>query len=269
MFNSVKIELMAAALGGALAALAANAQQSASELVPGLVQGYLSRDALPDSLALLPAPPADGSASFALDEDVARRSVAVRGGPRWTLATLDADLSFPNAAGTFSCALNAPITEESTPRLYVLLRRTLTDAGLSTYGVKDRYQRRRPFTENNAPICTPAEQAGLAEDGSYPSGHTAVGWAWALILSELAPERANAILARGLAYGESRNVCNVHWHSDVVEGRVMGAAVVARLHADPAFRADLEAAKAEVTAAVAGDATPSRDCAAEAAALSR
>ena len=112
---------------------------------------------------------------------------------------MDADLSFPNAAGTFSCALNAPITEESTPRLYTLLRKTLTDAGLSTYGVKDRYQRPRPFTDNNAPICTPAEQAGLAKDGSYPSGHTAVGWAWALILSELAPARADAILARGLA----------------------------------------------------------------------
>jgi acid phosphatase (class A) len=47
----------------------------------------------------------------------------------------------------------------------------------------------------------------------------------------------------------------------------MGAATVARLHADPAFRADLEAARAEL-ADVRGKAlNPMRDCSAESAAL--
>jgi hypothetical protein len=107
------------------------------------------------------------------------------------------------------------------------------------------------------------------EDGSYPSGHTAIGWAWALILTEIAPDRADAILARGRAFGESRVVCNVHWHSDVVEGRFVGAAAVARLHADPAFRADMEAAKLEVTAVRAKGLKPSCDCEAEAGALAQ
>jgi acid phosphatase (class A) len=73
-----------------------------------------------------------------------------------------------------------------------------------------------------------------------------VGWAWALILTELFPDHADAILKRGWEYGISRMVCNVHWHSDVVAGRAMGAATVARLHADKEFMADLEAAKREV-----------------------
>ena len=55
----------------------------------------------------------------------------------------------------------------------------------------------------------------------------------------------DAILARGRAFGESRMVCNVHWQSEVIAGRFMGAATVARLHADPGFTADLAAAKAE------------------------
>jgi acid phosphatase (class A) len=59
----------------------------------------------------------------------------------------------------------------------------------------------------------------------------------------------------------------VHWLSDVVEGRAMGAAAVARLHADPAFAADLAAAKTELAAVRAKAAGPGRDCAAEAAAL--
>jgi acid phosphatase (class A) len=107
----------------------------------------------------------------------------------------------------------------------------------------------------------------LRKDGSYPSGHTAIGWAWALILTEIAPDRADAILARGRAFGESRVVCNVHWHSDVVEGRFMGAAAVARLHADPAFRAELEAAISELAAARSRGLAPSHDCTAETDAL--
>jgi hypothetical protein len=47
----------------------------------------------------------------------------------------------------------------------------------------------------------------------------------------------------------------------------MGAATVARMHADPTFRADLEAAKAEFAALRAKGVPTARDCKAEAAAL--
>ena len=58
-------------------------------------------------------------------------------------------------------------------------------------------------------------------------------------------------------------MCNVHWQSDITEGRVIGAAVVARLHAEPAFRADLEVAKKEGASARAKGLKPVRDCEAE------
>jgi len=241
-----------------------NKPAAVPEIHPGILAGYLDPETLPNSLALLPPPPGQGSAAFALDEEVSRKNLALRGTPRWDLAATDAELMFPEAAGTFSCALGIPITEQDTPHLYMLLRRTLADAGLSTYTAKNHYQRKRPFMVNNAPICTPEEEAQLRKDGSYPSGHTAIGWAWALVLTEIAPDRADAILARGRAFGESRVVCNVHWHSDVVEGRFMGAAAVARLHADPAFRAELEAAKSELAAVRAKGLKPTHDCQAEA-----
>jgi acid phosphatase (class A) len=237
------------------------------EIRPGILAGYLPPEVLPNSLALLPAPPPAGSAAFAADEEVSRKILALRGTPRWKLASEDANLMFPRAAGTFSCALGAPMTEKDTPHLYMLLRRTLADAGLSTYAAKNHYRRTRPFMANKESTCTPKEEEHLAKDGSYPSGHTALGWAWALVLSEIAPDRADAILARGRAFGESRIVCNVHWHTDVLEGRFMGAAAVARLHADPTFRADLEAAVAELAAVRARGLKPTRDCQAEADAL--
>jgi len=233
------------------------------EFRPGLLVGYLQPETLPNSLALLPPPPPAGSVAFSLDDEYSRMSFALRDTPAWTLATSDADLTFPHAAGTFSCALNAQITEKDTPHLYILLRRTLTDAALSTSAAKDHYKRTRPFVLNKETICTPEEKAALEKNGSYPSGHNAVGMAWALILTEISREQTDAILLRGQAFGLSRIVCNVHWYSDTLQGRYMGADTVARLHADPKFRADLEAAKAELEAVRAKGQTPTRDCSAE------
>lgn len=149
----------------------------------------------------------------------------------------------------------------------MLLRRTLADLGLATYSAKNAYQRERPFMVNGAPVCTPDVEDKLRKDGSYPSGHTAVGWGWALVLSELAPDRAEAIPAGGRAFGESRNICNVHWYSDVVAGRVVASAAVARLQANEAFLAAKEAARADIERARRGGLIPQHDCAAEAAAL--
>ena len=187
---------------------------------------------------------------------------------RWDLAIRDAELHFPAAADAFSCALGIPVTEEDTPSLYMLMRRTLTDAGLAPYAAKNAYQRERPFVVSGEPICTPDDEEALRKDGSYPSGHTAIGWGWALILTELVPERAEAILARGRAFGESRNVCNVHWYSDVVAGRMAGAAAVAKLHANEEFLAAMAAARADIDRARQEGLSPEKDCAAEEAALS-
>jgi len=251
----------------------ANVQQGTSpaevpEVRPGILQGYLDTKMLPNSLNLIPVAPIQDDAVQALDNAVSQKYLALQGTPRWEMATNDADLSFPNAAKVFSCALGIPINEKQTPYLYQLLRRTLADAGLSTYTAKKYYQRVRPFMLNRKPICTPEDIKVLKADGSHPSGHTAVGWAWALILAEISPSHANAILARGRAFGESRIICNVHWHSDVVQGRFMGASTVAILHTDPQFLSDMEAAKKEVASLYAKGVKSPYDCKLESETLS-
>lgn len=231
--------------------------------------GYLPKEAVPDSLALLPPPPAAGSGALALDEEVHKSAAALRDTPRYRLAALDAQLAFPRAADAFECTLGAPIDEQHTPRLYRILQRTLLDSAASTAGAKNRYMRTRPFVAHEEPSCSPQDEERLRKNGSYPSGHTTVGWVWALILAEVDPERADAILARGRSYGESRLVCNVHWQSDIVEGYFLGAAVVSQLHGVAAFREDLEAARHELAAARAKNLAPDHDCAFEAAALTQ
>ncbi len=261
--------LAALSVAAAASSTVAEAQPApVAEIAPGILAGYLPLDALPNSLALLPPPPAAGSAAFTGDEEFSRKTFALRGTPRWTLAIADSDSTFPQAASIFSCVLSASITEQETPHLYMLMRRSLTDVVLSTNAAKNKYNRTRPFVVNKEPVCTPDEEAQLVNDGSYPSGGAAVGWAWALILSEIAPDRANAILARGRNVGRSRVICNAHWESDVIQGGVMGAATVARLHANDAFLADLTASKTELEAIRARGFKSTRDCASEAAAIS-
>lgn len=227
--------------------------------------GYLPAGASPDSLLLNPPPPAAGSPADARDVAAANAALALNGTPRWTLATQDALLSQATGGETFSCAAGFKIDAVSTPKLNALLLRTASDLGRSTSATKRKYMRPRPFRVNGKPMCTPDQDGLLRGDGSYPSGHSALGWGWGLVLAQAIPDRAAQLVARGRAFGDSRRICNVHWLSDVEEGRIVASAVVARLNAEPAFQADVAAARAE--AAALKERNPGGDCAAEAALL--
>lgn len=233
-----------------------------------IAPGYLKQSDLPNSLMLLGAPPERDSAALARDEEARKATIPLRNTARWKLAYTDADLAFPQAADNFSCAMGVKIDSQQTPRLYAMTQKMLSDFGLSTYGVKNKYNRVRPFVVHNEATCRADQEPILRTDGSYPSGHTAAGWGWALVFAQINPERSNALLKRGIEFGQSRVVCNAHWQSDVDAGRIMGAATVARLQTNPAFLADLKAAKAEVKAAKAKRVPSVSECAAEAAALS-
>ncbi len=243
------------------------AEQQVQEVAPGFLQGYMTQEDQLDSKEFVPTAPGKDSPRQALDTAWANNMLKLRGTPRWDLAIRDADLHFPAAANAFSCTLGIPITEEDTPALYMLLRRSLTDIGLASYSAKNVYQRERPFMVNGEPICTPDDEEMLRTDGSYPSGHTSIGWGWALILTELSPDKTDEIVARGRSFGESRNVCNVHWYSDVVAGRMVGAAAVSKLHNNEQFLAAMDAARADIARARAAGLTPTIDCEAEARAL--
>lgn len=253
-------------------ALVAQAETSAVEAKVAelrstlLTKGYLETDQNPSGLSLLPPPPTAGSAAQGADDALAKSAQALKGSARWLQAAADADLRFPRSPGLFACALGQAVSEKDTPVTYRLLQKSLPDLAMPTRQVKDLYRRSRPFLVNGGGTCTPDDEGYLAKNGSYPSGHAAIGWGWALILAEAAPERADMLLQRGAAFAESRVVCNVHWNSDVFQGRMMAAALVARLHGNEAFRADLAAARTEL--ARAGEhLAPDRDCAAEAEAL--
>ncbi|MEJ5023974.1 hypothetical protein WH300_04390 [Brucella anthropi] len=101
-------------------------------------------------------------------------------------------------------------------------------------------------------------------DQASPSLSKARIWARSLTLAEVNPKRADDLFKRGLSFGQSRVICNAHWQSDVDAGRIMGAATVAKLHSNPEFLADVQAARKELESAN----RPSVDCTVEEQALS-
>ncbi|NBU24976.1 MAG: phosphatase PAP2 family protein [Gammaproteobacteria bacterium] len=255
--------LLAAVLGLSVIATASADGSSYLEMVrmqmakAGLPPGYLATSALPAGLTLLPPPPAAGSAAEQRDIEANAAALALAGSDaaRKAMAAADANTQFPAVTQTFTCALGLEITEAATPTLYRLIRRTFADFALATMTVKQHYQRPRPFMVNGQPSCVPADEERLRKDGSYPSGHSAYGFGWSMVLAGVAPDHSDALLRRGIEYGASREVCNVHWQSDVEQGRIIAAAVFARLQGEPEFRRDVEAARAEVEAARRGTPT--------------
>ena len=105
--------------------------------------------------------------------------------------------------------------------------------------------RPRPYMLFGESTSVPQDEEALSHNGSYPSGHTAEGWAVALVLAEINVANQDAILQRGYDYGTSRVIVGYHWQSDVDNARIVASAVVARLHADDGFIEQLAKAKAE------------------------
>jgi acid phosphatase (class A) len=239
------------ATAGALAALAWVAAAPAAP-----PQGYLLPGAAPYMISVLPPPPARGSGVEADDRRAFEVTRKLKGSARWTLATADAAVSPQADIHDFACALGVVLDETSAPTLYGIFSRSLSDERAFITPPKDFYQRPRPFVGRRGDICV-ARTDELARSGSYPSGHSTAIWAWGLMLAELAPDRATAILTRARVYSESRVVCGVHFPSDIAAGRLNGSALYAALQSSPAFRADMEKARAEIAAArAAGGPSP-------------
>lgn len=207
---------------------------------------FLQEGDVPNSFQILPAPPDGASILFLYDQARYNWGKTLRNTERGAQACADARVSGDGVPQAFSEAFGVDINSEDTPEIYTLVIGMREDAGdLGTREAKNYYNRQRPFSFYEEDTCNPEQQEELSTNGSYPSGHTSIGWATALVLAEINPDRQNEILKRGFDMGESRVICGYHFQSDVDAGRLTGAMTVARLHADPAFQAQLQKAKNE------------------------
>ena len=207
-------------------------------------RSLLSDQCPPSTAALLPPPPAVGSIAFLNDQAMYEQGRLLRNTERGKLAAEDANLSAGGVANAFSSAFGSPITEKDAPQLHKLLTNMIEDAG-------DRRPAARKI-HAHSPVCVlwrlhlQHHRTGQAGEKRllpvrayfYRLGHRPV-------LAEINPQRQNEILKRGYELGESRVICGYHWQSDVDAARIVGSAVVATLHTNPAFQQQLQKAKDE------------------------
>ncbi len=230
-----------------------NVNSYAQEDAP-VVNAYFTTEEMPDMMVFLPGPP--DSTSVAFMNDVARYywGKEMRNNPeRAAQATRDGVYGLATILTEFEEAFGMKITEKETPEIYkVLLEGTATCDSICTLP-KKKYMRRRPFMVFNEPTLTPDDEESLRKNGSYPSGHTLLGWSAALLMTEINPERANEILARGYRYGENRLVVGAHWQSDTDAARLAASVAYARLHTSERFLEQMRKARAEYQALTGED----------------
>ena len=207
---------------------------------------YFSFRELPNMLKWAPAPPDTMGAAFTYDitqyfwgkqmrQNKERADIAIR----------DAVYSLECIAQEFSEPFGLTISEENTPEIWKLLRDAKATCEAISGFPKYYYKRKRPFVRFQEPTATPEFEPELRRNFSYPSGHTILGWTSALLLTEINPERADTILARGMMYGESRVIVGAHWQSDVDAGRLAAAAAYARMHTSERFLKQMRRARQE------------------------
>jgi len=208
---------------------------------------YFTTDQL-DPVAVLPPPPAPGSAEEAAD---LATTVAVH------KACNPDELAAAKSQENFNVYAFAPIIgpffqRDTLPATQAFFHRVHKTTEEIQNAAKIAFHRTRPYVLDHS----------LAEDQpedsySYPSAHSTSSTVCALILADLFPEKRDEILALGRTIGWHRVQYGKHYPTDIYAGRVLAQAIVRQLKGNPAFQRDLAAAKTELTAAAHAASQPS------------
>ena len=207
---------------------------------------YFTVDEMPDLIRILPPPPDPSSVTFARDVTQYMWGKDQRNDPvRSEIAFKDAEYSLNNLIRIFSEPFGMSISFEETPEIYRLMRDFFATSGNIDRNIKAHYMRERPFMLFNEQTLTPDLEGSMVVNGSYPSGHTVLGWCAALILSEINPDNTEELMARGYMFGESRVIVGAHWQSDVDAGMLAASVLYAKLHTSPVFLDQMSKARSE------------------------
>jgi acid phosphatase (class A) len=244
--SSFRVALMAAAFAvmGAAPALAQAADASgapAAATAPAKEKDYRLRwlDPVifsPDH-AFAP-PPARGSQIEQLEFDRLRALIKGATPERLARADWDGEHEDPSA---YAEAAGRDFTK--LPATTALLDSITEEVDRMVKAAKAYFKRPRPYQLDTT--LRHCEKGGTVPN-SYPSGHAGFGWSTGWTLARLIPDRAPQIIARAQDYELSRELCGVHFVSDLAASHGAATAAVEQLLADPRLAAQVAAARAEL-----------------------
>jgi acid phosphatase (class A) len=207
---------------------------------------FLTQAQLPDGTKYLSAPPDTSSIAYLNDFHQYQWGKSMRGTERGQQAVFDANVTIDSIMKSFAEPFGIRITKSNAPEIYYLVERVENDASAAVRSAKNLYCRKRPYVQyremqrrclskkRNCATAVLIRQVIRHADGRLR-----------LVLAEINPANQDAILKRGLDYGESRVIAGYHYQSDVDAARLAASAAVARLHADDAFAKQMVKAKKE------------------------
>jgi acid phosphatase (class A) len=228
---------------GALAlAGAAGAQPQPAPAKPPPQLRFVAASDLQPQVLLAP-PPAAGSPLAAAELAEVRRTAAAATKAEWDRAKWDND---HEDATMFAPVFGAGFDLKALPATAKLMSEVRHDEAIAATLAKNYFKRTRPWLiDTSVRTCSRDE----APQSSYPSGHTTMGFAMAVVLAHAAPALGPQLLARAREYARERIVCGMHFRSDIVAGETLGTAVAVMMLRNPDFQADVAAARAELQAA--------------------
>lgn len=213
---------------------------------PYKVEPYFTSREMPDMLNWYKAPPKEDSEEFIRDVKRYYWGKAQRLNPeRAAIAVRDAHYGLGTIIREFSVPFGLQISRQSTPEIFKLLQDALATTDSICKLPKAKYMRPRPFVVFNEKTLVPKDEPSLRLNGSYPSGHSILGWSAALLMSEINPEAADTLLARGQMYAESRVIVGAHWQSDIEAGIQAASVAYMKLHTSERFLRQMAAARKE------------------------
>ena len=207
------------------------------------VEAYLQTGA-PDPLLLIPPPPLVGSV-----EDVADRDAAFRIYSSHTKADVERGKN-ENILSVFhfSNVVGAWFQPGKLPKTEALFRQVETETRTITNTAKNFWNRKRPYVADPTRVPDPIDPEAKPS-ASYPSGHSTRGALYSILLTELFPDKKDALFIRGREMGWTRIQGGVHTPYDIFAGRVLGQALAQGFLRSPSFQHDLAEAKTEIAAA--------------------
>ena len=208
------------------------AVQAADEAKPFITSQEL------DLTKYLPAPPADDSAQTKAELKELLEIQATRTPEQEKAAVADAEEN----VWRFADVMGPDFTAAKLPKTAALFDRVIATEDVVDDHAKKAFNRPRPYMldEQIHPLLK------KSKSGSWPSGHSTVGYLMATVLGDLVPEKRNALFARASVYAENRLVAGFHYRSDTVMSRTGAALIAQKMAEQPDFQAELDAAKTEL-----------------------
>lgn len=189
-------------------------------------------------VAMEPPPPAAGSDAEKADLQEEIEAQKARTPERIAEANRDASYSIR----LFTDMVGPRVTEAKDPVTFHFFAELNQQIAQVVHESKAHWHRPRPYLAHPE-VIHPLFHAG---DYSYPSGHSTHSYAFAIILGQIFPDRAQAFMERARKIAQSRVDAGVHYTSDINEGRIVGDEIAKELLAKDDFQKAMKAAKAEV-----------------------